>query len=392
VVQFCLERHKGRRVDVNCFDIDRDHSAEAGMMRERLLHFLAEPSVIVPYRPSAFIGAGWFPRQGSAAYWGMFHLKQAAFEYKPWVESSLSEMGIQTLPWRYYENGAVSNFLREAGEDAVVLRVNRGSGGAGVVLARAPRDVEGFCDDNEDGFFSATPYLEGGIPLSIGAVVFASGEVFTDPLGFQLLGIPQCTNRPFGFCGTDFAAAKELSLDCVDAIETMVQETGQWLRRSGYLGAFGLDLLWVNGDLYLVEVNPRFIASSPLAARGAKMWGWSDLYIEHMAAWAGLSPLKPRRLREILKEQAPLSQIISYNRSDVLLQRRGEVESLPDTELIELPERSTLVEPEGELFRLIVKGQATGDGYCLLPALSHSVGGMVNTWITGNDYQARSTS
>jgi predicted ATP-grasp superfamily ATP-dependent carboligase len=391
VVDFCLENHKGRRVDVNRYDIDRDHSLEAGMMHERLLRFLVEPSVIVPYRPSAFIGAVWFPRQGSAAYWGMFHLKQAAFEYKPWVESCLSEKGIQTLPWRYYENGAISNFLREAGDDPVVLRINRGSGGAGVVLARVPSDVEKFCHDNEDGFFSATPYLEGAISLSIGAVVFPGGETFTDPLGFQLLGIPQCTHRPFGFCGTDFAAAKDLPDDCIDAVETMVRKTGQWLRQAGYLGVFGLDVLWVNGDLYLVEVNPRFIASSPLAARGAKMLGWSDLYIEHMAAMSGLSPLKPRPLREIVEEQASLSQIIFYNRSDVLLQRRGELAALPDMSIVELPERSTVVEPEGELFRLVVRGRATRDGYSLLPNLAEAAEGMVNTWITGDQQTPSAT-
>jgi predicted ATP-grasp superfamily ATP-dependent carboligase len=271
------------------------------------------------------------------------------------------------------------------------LRINRGSGGAGLVLARVPSDVERFCDNNEDGFFSATPYLDGGVPLSIGAVVFPNGEIFTDSLGVQLIGVPQCTNRPFGFCGTDFAAAKELPVECIDAVEVMVQRTGQWLRQSGYLGAFGLDVLWVKGDLYLVEVNPRFIASSPLAARSSELLGWSDLYIEHMAAWAGLSPLRPRRLRDTIEEQAPLSQVIAYNRSDVVLQRRGELLPLPNSSVIEIPERSTLVEPEGELFRVITPNRATDDGYSLVPTLRDEVEDLVNTWITG-DQQTGATA
>jgi predicted ATP-grasp superfamily ATP-dependent carboligase len=214
-------------------------------------------------------------------------------------------------------------------------------------------------------------------------VVFPDGEVFTDSLGLQLIGVPECTNRPFGFCGTDFAAAKQLPLECIDAVESMTQRTGQWLRQSGYLGAFGLDVLWVNGDLYLVEVNPRSIASSPLAARASKLLGWSDLYIEHMAAWAGLNSPKPRRLRDVVKEQAPLSQVILYNRSEVALQRRGELAPDIDLSVVELPECSTLVEPEGELFRLISTGQATQDGYSLVPSLRNAVEAMVNTWVTG---------
>jgi hypothetical protein len=212
-----------------------------------------------------------------------------------------------------------------------------------------------------------------------------------DPLGLQLIGVPQCTNRPFGFCGTDFAAAKELPAECIDAIESMVQRTGQWLRQSGYLGAFGLDVLWVNGDLYLVEVNARFIASSPLAARASKLLGWSDLYIEHMAAWGGLSPLKPRRLRDIVEEQAPLSQVILYNRSNVALQRRGELAPFSKTAVIELPDASILVEPEGELFRLITHGQSTNDGYSLTPALRDKAEALVKTWITGDQQMQAAT-
>jgi len=121
------------------------------------------------------------------------------------------------------------------------------------------------------------------------------------------------------------------------------------------------------------------------------MLGWSDLYIEHMAAMSGLSPLKPRPLREIVEEQASLSQIIFYNRSDVLLQRRGELAALPDMSIVELPERSTVVEPEGELFRLVVRGRATRDGYSLLPNLAEAAEGMVNTWITGDQQTPSAT-
>jgi hypothetical protein len=198
IVEFCLEKHKGRRVDVNRYDIDRDHSAEASMMRERLLRLLVSPSVIVPYCPSAFIGSVWFPRQGSAAYWGMFRLKQAAFEYKPWVESSLAENGIQTLPWRYYENGAVSDFLREAGDAPVVLRVNRVSGGAGLVLARAPSDVEKFCDDNEDGFFRLHHILRVEFRSQLAQWYFLMARSLPILLDFNLLVFPSARTGPLG--------------------------------------------------------------------------------------------------------------------------------------------------------------------------------------------------
>jgi hypothetical protein len=369
-ITLTLEDTWGRRVDLNTVNIDAMLPAKLESMRARLLRLLRQPSVLMCYRPSAFLSSLIYPSGGSCTYWGLPHLQQRAFEYKPWVESQMEALGLRVIPWRHYSVVDWPEIMGRSQTLPCVVRMATGSGGAAITLARDLDDIHAFCNRADEGIISVSTYMEGAHPLSINAVVFADGSVTTSAPSLQLLGLADCTTRPFGFCGNDFAFARGLAPSVLEEMDHALARMGAWLAKAGYRGCFGADFLLSDGDLYFTEINPRFTASSALAARQDADMNQTDIVLEHMAAFAGLAPGTRARLRDyVAAAPYPRSQVMVFNRSDRAI-GRAHVEVAPPAgaDLTELPRIGHVIEPEAQFFKVTLDGGVTdGDGRILLP-------------------------
>lgn len=367
-LEVCLEEKIRRRVDLDNYRIDDDKSEEAMSIHKNLYRSLADESYLVSYRPSNFLTSIYFPRSKNVEYLGQFFELQDAFEHKPWVETELRKLNVQTIPWDYLGDEDI-NVVKERleSEKKQVIRSSRSDGGAGLYLVETPEQVDEIWKPHSDFFFAVAPYLEPSIPLNVNAVVFPDSTVSLHSPSLQLIGIQSCTNRRFGYCGNDFAKVRDLPLKIFEKLETYVTLCGKWLASQKYYGAFGVDALVYNDQVYVTEINPRFQGSSDLSSVLDYEMGRPDMFLEHIAAFLHID-LQPEKmcLRDMAQSQAKVSQVICHNTAKVPLRRNNEPSF--ETDMIRyklLPSKSIIVDPEAILFRAVVSDCVTTDGNLL---------------------------
>jgi hypothetical protein len=372
VQALALEDVVGRRVDLDTYDIDDDLRSEAvGELRAALLRTLSKPSAIFTYRPTTFLSAVAFARQDRCRYLGLFKGHQAAFEHKPWLESSISALGVPHIPWSYISDMDQLDALRILDEGPVMLRRSRTTGGVGLVKVEAQEDLLALWPDEEEAYVSVSPYIDGAVPVNVGAVVWTDG-VTLHHASVQLIGIPGCTNRPFGYCGNDFGAVGALGAEILDAMEVVVAILAAWLHRLGYRGAFGADFLVKDGILLFTEVNPRFQGSTHASAQLSVEDDESCLLLEHLAALLGISAPRSRRLRDLVPADAGFAHLVVHHTGlEPASLDAGPVAAaarvLPGfcrADVLTQPHLTT--DSGGTIARITARSSMTGDGFHLL--------------------------
>ncbi len=373
VRETCLETLTSERVDLDSYDIDGDKCDAVRKIRGELLKAFARPAVVLAYRPCALLASAWFPRSEHVTYLGLFHGAQGAFEHKAWVESELRSRGVSTLPWVYYADNEADLIAEWSRVEPVVVRANRTDGGVGVKLVRSPGELGLQWPDHGDGFVAAAPYIYPSIPLNINACVFANGKVSLHPASVQLIGIPEATNRAFGYCGNDFARVAELSTPVLTELERITRITGRWLAENGYRGAFGVDVLVQGSRVFLTEVNPRFQGSSLVSAVLDAELDRPDVFLEHAATFLGLDPLPGMSLPELASQHPPRSHVVQHNKSATVTTPVSQNIHELAVQCRLIPDTNIKVKPEAAEFQAVFAGGVTEDGRSLLPEITEQV-------------------
>ena len=364
-----MEEFTGIRVDLDAYDIDEDSRPIVEDFRRSLMSRLNRQSVILNYRPSHFISNIGFAMHETTRALGMFKDRQSAYEYKPWVETELARRGIRTIPWRYIADEFRQRAASMLEDGPKILRISRASGGAGIELIRTAEELESAWPHSSDHLVALGPYLGGALPINVGAVVHDTNTITLHPGSVQLIGIPHCTSRPFGYCGNDMAAFANLGKDRISQVETAVREVGRWLGQEGYRGAFGVDFLLDGDVLYFAEVNARLQGSTALSSALASESGHVDIMIDHLSALLGIAPTETLSLSEWCEELPQAGQVIVHN-----LEGRQAKLAHPkhlwelggngfDPQL--LPKPDIHVDPGAILARLTTRCQITEDGFSL---------------------------
>lgn len=392
VESLALEDLTGRRVDLEQFDID-DHRTEPEVLtfRQAMLRALSRPSALLPYRPSRFLSALWFTRKDRCLNLGLFGAHQFAFEHKPWVETAVADLGLPTIPWVYVADEEQLDTIKMLDQGPVVLRMSRTSGGNGFVVVQSREDLVRCWPDAEETFVSVSPFIPDALPLNVGGTVWRDRVTVHYP-SVQLIGLPQCVTRPFGYCGNDFGLARDLDREVLSRIEQSTIRVGHWLRTMGYLGTFGVDyLLERGGTLRFTEVNPRFQGSTVASGRLAVESGEACLLLEHIAATLGLSAPPSRSLAERLRATNPLAQLVVHwtgsepAHLDPTTLHRG---LLSRHDIVDVTTRPDLVTDRGAVVaRLCFRGRLTNTGFDLrepcASAVSHWVAASLLTSLGG---------
>ncbi|MFN7919453.1 MAG: hypothetical protein U0Q16_05110 [Bryobacteraceae bacterium] len=113
------------------------------------------------------------------------------------------------------------------------------------------------------------------------------------PLMTEMIGFPELTPFPGGWCGNEVftpGASSLVSPDVRRQAQRAVVALGNQLRQEGYWGYFGLDFLLDqdDGTLYLGEMNPRFTGATPLSNLAALEANQPPLALFHLLEWMGI--------------------------------------------------------------------------------------------------------
>ena len=371
-----LEQLMSRRLDPDADDIDAEAGERADEFRRRLIEAVRGRCVLITYRPTALASDLAFSMNTTMRLAGMFADRQASFEHKPWVETQLKRLGIVGLGWTYVGNEDRARVARLLEEGPQILRTSRRSGGVGIALVTTADEVDASWPVATDTFVGVSRYLAGGIPVNLSGCVFADGAVRLHPASVQLIGIASCIDRPFGYCGNDFAALGTLPRRVLDGLDEMGITIGNWLHRERYLGAFGVDALVVDETVHFVEVNARFQGSSALSAEIATGLEVPDLFLDHLAATLGLeAPAAGLSIAEWAAAASPVAHVVVHNALGIDANRRPGV-VLPETPRdirVSLLARGVDIAPGGTLGRLSFKRSVTATGFDLDPAIEATV-------------------
>lgn len=370
---FALEELTGIRVDLDEYEIDEEPDAKSfSHFRQLALDALSSPAAVFTYRPSVLVSSLCFSRRDRVKYLGLFKDFQSAFEHKPWVESSVTDLGIPCIPWQYVANEeqAQSTHGLESGE--VMLRRSRSSGGTGLFRVSNRSELSAVWPSEPEAYVSVAPYLDGGVPLNISGVVWHDG-ITLHPLSVQLIGIEDCTLRPFGYCGNDFAVATDLERSTIESVQQSTLRIGDWLRSHGYRGAFGVDFLLVDGQALFTEVNPRFQGSTHLSCEISMNLDASCLVLDHLASHLGLDAHPSLELIDYFDASAT-SHIVVHSTEPTARELDGMKYSekfrragLPLRRSDVVAEPNYLTQPGATVSRLTVDGSVTTTGFDLLP-------------------------
>jgi hypothetical protein len=371
-----LETLTGRRVDLDAYDIDDDKRPVVDDFRRSLMSRLNKPSLVVDYRPSHFLSNIAFAMHETTRALGMFKDRQSAYEYKPWVETEVARLGVRTIGWQYVADEYRQRATAALERGPIVLRVSRSSGGVGIELVTTPEQLELAWPRGRDHLVAVGPYLADAIPLNVGGVVHDPSTVTVHPGSVQLIGVPECTNRQFGYCGNDMAAFTNLGARRIEQVDDAVRTIGMWLGREGYRGAFGVDFLLDGEILYFAEVNARLQGSTALGSTLAMQSEHVDIVVDHLSALLGVGPVERLTLNDWCDETPPASHMVVHNLLDtpVTLSKPKGLWSLSssgfDAQLA--PARGTAVEPGAILVRLVGDRAITDNGFDLAEIASRA--------------------
>jgi len=300
------------RVDLETWDIDNYlQTPEAVTFRRAILRALTQPSALLSYRPSRFLSAIWFARRDRCLNLGLFGGHQSAFEHKPWVETCVAALGVPHIPWTYVADDDQLRTRDLLNSGSLVLRRSRTSGGEGFVKVDNPAELVSMWPHEEEAFVSVAPYIDGALPVNVGATVWHDGVTVHFP-SVQLIGLPSCIHRPFGYCGNDFGLAAKFDPAVLDRIEQQTVTIGNWLRCFGYLGTYGVDYMVVGNDVLFTEVNPRFQGSTHASSRLSVESEEPCLLLEHIASLLGISAPPRRSLRSLVRDVTPLAHFVVH--------------------------------------------------------------------------------
>lgn len=370
----------GRRVDLETWDIDDHLDAPASTeFRWALMRAMSGSCALVPYRPSNFQSAVAFARQAHCLYLGLFGAHQSAFEHKPWVETSVRALGVPSISWTYIADEEQLDAERLLIDGPVMLRRSRTSGGEGIVKVSTVDELEALWPRGKESFVSVSHFIPDGLPVNVGATVWERGVTVHLP-SVQLIGIPVCTTRPFGYCGNDFSAAKELGAELLESVEASTKVIGEWLHQHGYRGTFGVDYL-VHGERALfTEVNARFQGSTRASARLALELDAPCLLLEHIAAHLGLPvPDGPSLIRRV-NDAPDLAQFVVHwlgqpNARADSDELRSAVRSVDDSARMDAGVSPDVVIEAGATFgRFTVERRVTRSGFELDVDLDRALG------------------
>lgn len=191
---------------------------------------------------------------------------------------------IPVVPYVQFVGPRLPNVKFKDAINSYVLQTVHSSSGAGTYQFSQEECVDFVTRNPEKEEYIISPYLEHSVPINVHIVVFHSKCIVLPP-SLQLISHQDHT---FCYLGADFHT--DLSSEQLDLIMHRSKTLGEGLRSIGFRGVCGIDFLLTEDELFFLEVNPRFQASSFLCNKLLAKEGKPSLHRLNLMAFSGNEP------------------------------------------------------------------------------------------------------
>jgi hypothetical protein len=205
---------------------------------------------------------------------------------KTWVRRQLKRLGVPVIPGSEVRlgPGQFAGLVRRHGLPLVVS-FDHSAAGSGVHLVHDEADFRALAERHPGVPAAVMRYIDGR-SLSMAAVTTADAVLLGEP-SVQVIGQPGLTNLSFGWCGNDFSGChfEEHELEQMRDMQTRI---GRWLGglcvagACGFRGIFGVDFISDGRNVFVTEINPRFLGTTALMADRQQELGRIPVSFLHM--------------------------------------------------------------------------------------------------------------
>lgn len=171
-------------------------------------------------------------------------------------------------------------------------------------------------------------YIDGPSPSTTGCAT--KGGILSVNLQHQLLDIPQLYQSDKGaglFCGHDWSAS-DFPEEINRQANEYTEKVGQYLRKQGYKGIFGLDFVLDKRkkQLYVTECNPRLLGSYPVMNMVQMLNQEPLLLAFHVLEFLNIDySIDPARINDQLRQKKTGAQMILHNLTERQTKNHAEV-------------------------------------------------------------------
>jgi glutathione synthase/RimK-type ligase-like ATP-grasp enzyme len=158
-------------------------------------------------------------------------------------------------------------------EEQYVVQQSNSSGGFGTFLLSRENGMLLTLKQNYKELFIISPFIHYGFPVNINAVI-SRERILIFPMSIQ---ITQKNQNRILYCGADYLAAHDIPDGLKKKIKKYAEKILKHIKQIGYLGIIGIDFLVTDTEIYFLEINPRYQASSFLINIALKENGFPSL-------------------------------------------------------------------------------------------------------------------
>lgn len=208
-----------------------------------------------------------------AAQYPHIHLHSAPIEIKRKLDDKLNffrllqQLNLNTIPSLEVDMAEIMHEkISKKLDTPYVIKLRVGASGGQTYMVKNREDFMKLKILLGKQTVVASKYIIG---YSMNINGFINNDIHLTQPSFQLIGIPECSSGEFAYCGNDFGAFLALDPHIKGDIFATTKTIGNYMKKIGYYGVFGIDFIYDIKDkiLYALEINPRMQGSTPLLTR-----------------------------------------------------------------------------------------------------------------------------
>jgi len=254
------------KIPVLCLDDDKIKNAGKILTNEKVIEYIKSRSKnnvanVITFKPSPMIQR--VCRDNSFRYLGNdWKLNRDLEDKTKFVEvtEKLKISNANSKIIKLDKNNCSLDFSRNK---KFVVQLPRGFSGNATFFIEDKNNLDEIFKKYKNRKVKLSEYFKGET-YTINACVIGNEILISKPI-FQITGLSSYNKNSFGgTCGNDYIYPKKLRKKQRKEIFDCTKKVGDYIKRLGYKGIFGLDFVVNNKKVNLIEINPRIIGSMSL--------------------------------------------------------------------------------------------------------------------------------